>query len=249
LDLKRKVSLVTGAGRGIGRAICLELAKAGSGIAVNDLSKESGEKVVSEVEKLNRKSSFYKTDVSNHIEVTNMVSDVLKEFRKIDVLVNNAGIATSTLVKDMDEKEWDRVLDVNLKGVFNCSKAVLKDMIKRKSGKIINIASSAAFTGNGVISANYSASKAGIIGFTKTLAREVAPYGITVNAVAPSFIYTDMIKELLAGKNIEDYIKLIPLGRPGKPEDVANAVLFLASDKSDWITGQTIHVNGGLLMY
>jgi 3-oxoacyl-[acyl-carrier protein] reductase len=249
MDLKGKVSLVTGAGRGIGRAICIELAKAGSDIAVNDLNKENGERVVSEVRELGRESAFFRADVSNYGEVINMVSKVLDKFRKIDILVNNAGIASATLVKDMDEKEWDRVLDVNLKGVFNCCKAVLGHMVKRGSGKIINIASSAAFTGDGVISASYSASKAGILGFTKTLARELGPHGINVNAVAPSFIITDMLNELLAGKNIKDYVNLIPMGRAGRPEDVANAVVFLASDRSDWITGQTIHVNGGILMY
>lgn len=249
MDLNGKVSLVTGAGRGIGRAICLELAKAGSDIALNCLNKTNGEKVVSEVVKLGQKASFFKTDVSETKKVNRMVDEALRMFGKIDILVNNAGIATMSHIQDMEEAEWDRVLNVNLKSIFNCSKAVVNSMMKRKAGRIINIASSAAFTGNGVIGVNYSSSKAGVIGFTKTLARELGPFGITVNAIAPSFIYTDMIKQLLKGKRLGDYVKLIPMGRPGKPEDVSYAVLFLASDRANWITGQTIHVNGGILMY
>jgi 3-oxoacyl-[acyl-carrier protein] reductase len=255
LRLDNKVALVTGGGRGIGKGVCLELANYGARVVVNSYT-NSGEKVTNEINNNNGEAIFVKADVKDSQEVKSMVDTTIDKFGKIDILVNNAGIAKCTALINLNEEEWDNVIDTNLKGIYLCCKAVVKHMIDRKSGRIINVSSSAAYTGNGNVGTHYSASKGGIAAFTKTLARELGPYSITVNAIAPAYIETDMIASILADKNRilkdyteEDYLKLFPLGRFGKPEDVGGAAVYLASDKAAWITGQTIHVNGGVLMY
>lgn len=246
MDITDKVCLVTGGSRGIGRSICLELARSGADVIVNYSSDEkAAAQVVNEIELLGKKAKMYKADVSSFDQVVNMVDDVYNEFGKIDILVNNAGVAKDALILRMTEKDWDKVLDVNLKGVFNTSKACAKYMVKQKEGKIINISSIVGMYGNAG-QVNYAAAKAGIIGFTKSLAKELGSRGITVNAVAPGFIKTDMTFSLL--EKDADIGKNIPLKRVGMPEDVANVVAFLASKKADYITGQVIAVDGGLTL-
>lgn len=246
MDITDKVCLVTGGSRGIGRSICLELARSGADVIVNYSSDEkAAAQVVNEIELLGKKAKMYKADVSSFDQVVNMVDNVYNEFGKIDILVNNAGVAKDALILRMTEKDWDKVLDVNLKGVFNTSKACAKYMVKQKEGKIINISSIVGIYGNAG-QVNYAAAKAGIIGFTKSLAKELGSRGITVNAVAPGFIKTDMTFSLL--EKDADIGKNIPLKRVGMPEDVANVVAFLASKKADYITGQVIAVDGGLTL-
>lgn len=245
--LTGKVALVTGASRGIGRAIALSLAEAGADVAINYSGNEAkAMEVVSEIEKLGRKAIAIRANVANSQEVEQMVNQVLDSFGKLDILVNNAGITRDNLIMRMKEEDWDAVIDTNLKGVFNCIKAVTRPMMKQRSGKIINISSVVAVAGNAG-QANYTAAKAGVIGLTKTTARELASRGITVNAIAPGFIETDMTDVL--NENIRtEMMKTIPLGRLGKPEDVAKAVRFLASPDADYITGQLLHVDGGMVM-
>ncbi|MEK6645193.1 MAG: 3-oxoacyl-ACP reductase family protein [Candidatus Firestonebacteria bacterium] len=247
MKLKNKVAVVTGAGRGIGKTIALALAKEGAKVVINDVNFELSQMVASEIKKKNREAIALQSDVSNSIEVTNMVDEIIKKFKKIDILVNNAGIMQSISVEKMTEENWDKMMAINLKGVFLCSKAVMKYMKKQKSGKIINISSLAGKSGGIMVGANYSASKAGVIAFTKSLARELAPYKINVNAVAPGTADTDMAK-LFSAEQRRKIIDAIPLGRFANPEDIANAVVFLASNRADYITGATLDVNGGLLM-
>ena len=243
--LEGRVSIITGGARGIGKAIAMELADAGSDIVIFDVLDE-GVDTAREIEKKGRKAGFYKVDITDLDAVNSVVEKVLKEFGRIDILVNNAGITRDTLLMRMEESDFDLVIKVNLKGTFNCTKAVLKPMMKARWGRIINISSIIGLMGNAG-QANYAASKAGIIGFTKSVAKELGKRNITVNAIAPGFIRTPMT-EKLSDEVKESYFKLIPLGRFGEPEDVAKVVRFLASDDTGYITGQVIQVDGGLLM-
>jgi len=246
LRLHDRVAIITGGAQGIGRAIGLLLAQNGAHIVIADINDNQAGKTAQEIALLGRKSLAVKVDVSNFSEAENLGKTVFDAFGQIDILVNNAGITRDGIFLRMKEEEWDAVIAINLKSVFNCSKAVIRYMGKQRGGKIISIASVVGQIGN-IGQANYAASKAGIIGFTKTLAREFASRGIMVNAVAPGFIETDMTRTL-PEKVREGFIGNIPLGRMGAPEEIAEAVLFLATDASNYITGQVINVNGGLYM-
>lgn len=246
LELLGKVALVTGAAQGIGRAIALILAQKGADIVVSDINLEKAEETVREIETIGRRAMAIRADVANTNDVERMVEAILGRFGQIDILVNNAGITRDKLILRMTEEDWDAVLNVNLKGTFNCTKAVVRHMSKQRRGKIVNIASVVGEMGN-VGQANYSASKAGVIGFTKTIAREFAQRGINVNAIAPGYIETPMT-EVLPEKVKEELRRMIPMGRLGRPGDVAEAVLFLVSEASRYITGQVLNVNGGIYM-
>jgi 3-oxoacyl-[acyl-carrier protein] reductase len=242
-----KVALVTGSSRGIGRVIAIVLAKSGVDIVVNDSKNpQEGIEVVKEINKIGQRAIYIQADVSAPDQVEKMVEKIINEFDRIDILVNNAGIIVDKLLKDMTIQEWNKVIAVNLTGVFNCTKCVIKYMQKQKSGKIISISSISGQIGN-IGQANYSASKAGVISFTKTVAKEYAKDGITVNAIAPGFIRTKMV-ENIPEKVMEKILKLIPLGRVGEPEEVAKLVCFLTSDDANYITGQVISINGGIYM-
>lgn len=244
--LRDKVALVTGAARGIGREIALNFARQGADVAVVDISLADAEAVASEIRNMGRRAVAVSGSVGNTEDVETFVGKISAELGRIDILVNNAGITRDTLLLRMKEEDWDAVLNVNLKGTFLCTRAVAKLMIKQKYGRIINIASVVALSGNAG-QANYSASKAGIVGFTKTVARELASRNITVNAIAPGFIATNMTDVL--PENIKKELMVqIPLGRLGSPEDIANTAAFLVSDAASYITGQTISVNGGMVM-
>jgi 3-oxoacyl-[acyl-carrier protein] reductase len=246
LKLKGKVALVTGAAQGIGKAIAFLLARNGADIVISDINLEKAEETAREIEGTGQKAMTIKVDVVNSEEVERMVQAIIERFGHIDILVNNAGIARDKLILRMTEGDWDTVINVNLKGTFNCTKAVVKHMSKQRSGKIVSIASVVGEMGN-VGQANYSASKAGIIGFTKTIAREFAQRGINVNAIAPGYIETPMT-DVLPEKTKEELKRLIPMERLGQPEDVAEAVLFLVTEASSYITGQVLNVNGGIYM-
>lgn len=247
MKLNGKVALVTGASRGIGRAIALTLAKAGADVAINFAGNvAAAEEVAQEITALGRKAILLQGSVADTAVAQEMVEKVIAEFGKIDILVNNAGITRDGLLMRMKEEDWDAVLTTNLKGVFNCTKAAIKYMMKQRSGKIVNMASVVGEMGNAG-QANYAAAKAGVIGFTKSVAKEVASRGITANAVAPGFIATDMTN-VLPEKVQEEMAKGIPAGRGGEPQDVANAVLFLVSDEAAYITGQVLNVDGGMVM-
>ncbi|MDQ0217112.1 3-oxoacyl-[acyl-carrier-protein] reductase [Peribacillus cavernae] len=245
--LNGKAALVTGASRGIGREIALELARQGANIAVNYSGSEAkANEVVTEIKALGREAFAVQCNVSNAESVTNMVKSVIEEFGSLQILVNNAGITRDNLLMRMKEEEWDDVINTNLKGVFLCTKAVSRQMMKQRSGRIINIASIVGISGNPG-QANYVAAKAGVIGLTKTTAKELASRGITVNAVAPGFISTDMTDKLTEEVR-EAMLQQIPLARFGDPADVAGVTAFLASDTSAYMTGQTLHVDGGMVM-
>lgn len=247
MQLEGKTALVTGASRGIGKAIALALAAAGANVAINYAgNKEAAQEVAAEIEKMGRKALLLQGDVAKTDVCAEMIDTVVSEFGNIDILINNAGITRDTLLMRMKEEDWDAVLSTNLKGVFNCTKAAIKYMMKQKSGRIVNISSVVGVMGNAG-QANYAAAKAGCIGFTKTVAKEVASRGITVNAVAPGFIKTDMTS-VLPEKVITAMEAGIPLARLGEPEDIAKAVLFLVGDDATYITGQTLHVDGGMVM-
>jgi len=245
MKLKGKVAFVTGAAQGIGKAIAEALAKEGADIVVCDINIELATKAAEEIKGLGVKAVPIKTNVADSVEVESSVATAQKELGKIDILVNNAGITKDTLLIRMKNEDWKAVLDVNLTGTFNVTKAIAPLMMKARSGKIVNIASIVGLMGN-VGQANYAASKAGIIGFTKTVSRELAGRGITVNAIAPGFIDTKMTRKLPEEVKLK-LKEAIPLARMGTPEDVAKAVLFLAAD-ADYITGQVINVNGGMIM-
>ena len=247
MQIEGKVAFVTGASRGIGRAIALTLAEAGADVAVNYAGNAAAaEEVAAEIRKMGRRALILQGDVSQTEAAAAMLDAVVAEFGRCDILVNNAGITRDMLLMRMKEEDWDAVLNTNLKGVFNCTKAALKYMMKQRSGKIVNIASVVGIMGNAG-QANYAAAKAGCIGFTKSVAKEVASRGITVNAVAPGLIATDMTS-VLPDKVIEEMAAGIPLKRAGQPVDVAKAVLFLVSDDAAYITGQTLNVDGGMVM-
>lgn len=245
--LTDQVAVVTGASRGIGRAIALDLAKQGAKIIVNFAgNEERAKEVVEEIQALGSEAVSVRADVSNTEEVANMMKIAIDTFGKIDILVNNAGITKDNLLMRMKEDEWDAVIRTNLKGVFVCTKAVTRQMVRQRYGRIINIASVVGVIGNPG-QANYVAAKAGVIGFTKTAAKELAARNITVNALAPGFIETDMTY-VLAEETKQEMLKLIPLARFGQAKDIANAVSFLASEQSSYITGQTIQIDGGMVM-
>lgn len=245
--LDGKVALVTGASRGIGRAIALELARQGAKVAVNYAgSEQKAQDVVDEIGELGSEGIKIQANVSSEEEVKGMVKEVVDTFGGIDILVNNAGITRDNLLMRMKEEEFDQVIDTNLKGVFLTTKAVTRPMMKKRGGKIINIASVVGVSGNPG-QANYVAAKAGVIGMTKSSAKELASRNILVNAVAPGFIETDMTDEL-SDEQVESMNNMIPLARLGNGEDIAKVVKFFASDDSNYITGQTIHVDGGMVM-
>jgi 3-oxoacyl-[acyl-carrier protein] reductase len=246
LELIGKVALITGAAQGIGKAVALLLAQNGADLVVSDINLEKAEETAKEMESMGRKAMAIKVDVANYTDVDRMIQAVMERFGHIDILVNNAGIARDKLILRMTEEDWDAVLNINLKGTFNCTKAVIKHMAKQRSGKIVNIASVVGEMGNAG-QANYAASKAGVIGFTKTIAREFAQRGINVNTISPGYIQTPMT-DGLSEKVKEELKRLIPMERLGQPEDVAYAVLFLVSEASSYITGQVLNVNGGIYM-
>lgn len=243
--LENKIALVTGAGRGIGRAIAIALAKEGAEVVINyNGSEERAKEVKQTIEENGGKASIYKCNVSDFTACEAMIKDIVKEYGHLDILVNNAGITKDGLIMKMKEEDFDSVLNVNLKGTFNTIRHSARQMLKQRSGKIINISSVSGILGN-VGQANYAASKAGVIGLTKTMARELGSRGITVNAIAPGFVDTEMTG-VLSEEIRENACKQIILGRFGKPEDIANTAVFLASDKADYITGQVISVDGGM---
>lgn len=244
-QLRDKVAIVTGASRGIGRATALALASEGAHVVVNYASsQEAAQKVVAEITDMGSQAIALPADVSQADQVDNLISAVMDKWGRIDVLVNNAGITRDTLLLRMKPEDWQAVIDLNLTGVFLCTRAVSKVMLKQRSGRIVNITSVAGQMGNPG-QANYSAAKAGVIGFTKTVAKELASRGITVNAVAPGFIATDMTADL----STDEIIKYIPLGRYGEPSEVAGLIRFLAVDPAaGYITGQVMNVDGGMVM-
>ncbi|MBN6887123.1 3-oxoacyl-[acyl-carrier protein] reductase [Cytobacillus horneckiae] len=247
MKLTGKTAIVTGASRGIGREIALELARQGASVAVNYAGSEAkANAVVDEIKALGVAAFSVQCDVSSSESVSAMIKEVIEEFGQIDILVNNAGITKDNLLMRMKEDEWDAVINTNLKGVFLCTKGVTRQMMKQRSGRIINISSIVGVSGNPG-QANYVAAKSGVIGLTKTTAKELASRGITVNAIAPGFITTEMTDELnddLKGQMLQQ----IPLAKFGEPSDIAKVVSFLASEDSKYMTGQTLHVDGGMVM-
>lgn len=245
--LSGKAALVTGASRGIGREIALELARNGVNVAVNySGSKEKAQAVAEEIRALGQESIVIQANVAEEESVKDMVKQTIEAFGSLDILVNNAGITRDNLLMRMKEEDFDAVIQTNLKGVFLCTKAVTRQMMKQKAGRIINVASIVGVSGNPG-QANYVAAKAGVIGLTKTAAKELAARNVLVNAVAPGFITTDMTDEM-TDEQKQAMQSMIPLGKPGKPEDVSRVVRFLASEDSNYITGQTIHIDGGMVM-
>jgi len=244
--VEKSVYIITGGSRGIGRAIAYRFASPASVMVLNhyDTDDTEAHKTMAEVQNRGAEAKMLYFDVSSAQETNQHIDAVINEFGRIDVLVNNAGIAMDSLFMRMKDTQWERVLAVNLTGAYNCSKAVCRAMVKQRSGKIVNISSVVGATGN-VGQANYAASKAGLMGLTKTLAKELGPWGITVNAVAPGFIDTEMTQNL-SEKVKTMFLQSIPLGRMGTPEEVADLVAFLVSEQSRYITGQVIHINGGL---
>ena len=245
--LKNKVAIITGSARGIGKAIAEEYAKNGAKVVISDILQELADETAKELQvKYNIETLAIKADVSKFEEVETLVKSTIEKFGSIDIIVNNAGITRDNLIMRMSEDEWNLVIDINLKGVFNCIKAVTRPMMKQRAGKIINITSVVGQMGNaGQI--NYSASKAGVIGMTKTSAKELGSRGIKVNAIAPGFIVSEMTDKL-SDQAKDSLIALIPVKKLGQPSDVAKAAVFLASENADYITGQVINVDGGMVM-
>jgi len=246
LVLEGKLAIITGGARGIGKEIAALFAKQGANIAICDVNLEEAEKTAKEIQDLGRESLAFKVDVTDQSQIQGMVDKILDKFNKIDILINNAGITKDNLLLRMSEEEWDKVIAVNLKGTFLCTKIVSKVMLKQRFGKIINLASIIGIMGNAG-QANYAASKAGIIGLTKSVAKELASRNICVNAIAPGFIKTDMTARL-AEEVQKKMLSVIPLARFGEAKDVADLAIFLSSESSSYITGQVIQVDGGMVM-
>jgi 3-oxoacyl-[acyl-carrier protein] reductase len=247
MKFQNQVAIVTGAGRGIGHAIAVRLASEGARVAAVSRTEANAQRTADEINAARADSAkAYAVDVANHADVQKIGAQILDEFGRVDVLVNNAGVTRDGLSMRMSIEDWDTVIDTNLKGAFNFCQAVMRSMIKQRSGRVINISSVSGLTGNAG-QANYAASKAGLIGFTKSLARELASRGITVNAVAPGFVITDMT-DALSDQLKETITAKIPLGKLGQPEDIAAAVAFLASEEARYITGQVLTVDGGMVM-
>ena len=246
MKLDNKVAVVTGAAQGIGKVIAMHLVQKGASLVLCDINLEMAKEAAREIEEAGGKCLALKSDVSNMQDAEKIIKEAVEHFGSLDILVNNAGITKDNVLIRMKEEQWDQVMAVNLKGTFNVTRAAIKVMMRKKSGKIVNIASITGLMGNAG-QANYSASKAGVIGFTKSIAREYADRGITVNAVAPGFIETAMT-DAIPEREREELIRQIPVKKLGTPEDVANAVSFLASEEASYITGQVIGVNGGLYM-
>lgn len=245
-QLEGKVAIVTGGSRGIGRAIAVALAEEGASVAVCSRNLDSNRDAAEYIRSQGGSAHPYRVDVTDADSVSSLVSEVLRDLGRIDILVNNAGVTADNVLLRLKEADWDKVMDTNLKGAFNCTKAVARSLVKQRGGKIINITSVVGMIGNPG-QANYCASKAGIIGFTKSVARELGSRNITVNCVAPGFIETAMT-EAVSEKVRDEMLRFIPLGRLGKPEDVAEVVKFLASPASDYITGEVIRADGGMAM-
>jgi|TARA_B100000315_G_scaffold226276_1_gene233101 3-oxoacyl-[acyl-carrier protein] reductase len=243
MNLSNRVALVTGGGRGIGRAIALKLAEVGATVVVNDIN-DGGQGVAEEIQATGRQSLAVPADVSSSEDVSKMVEIAVSTYGKIDILVNNAGISRDQLLIRMSDEDWDRVININLKSVFLCTRAAVRHMLKERWGRIISISSIVGLVGNqGQV--NYASAKAGIIGFSKTIAKEIASRGITANAIAPGFIDTEMTKRLPESQR-QELLKRIPLGYLGSPNDIAEAVVFLASEEARYITGQVLGVDGGM---
>jgi len=247
MGLDHRVAVVTGSGRGIGRAIALELARQGAAVVINDVGDAApAQQACQEILDKGGRSQVILADISQSTEASRLIDDTLKAYGRVDILVNNAGITRDQLVLRLSDEDWDRVLSINLKGAFLCIKSALRPMLKQRWGRIINISSVTGIIGNPG-QANYAADKAGLLGLTKAVAREVASRGVTVNAVAPGAIDTAMLRNV-SEELRQEMIKQIPIGRLGTPEDVANMVAFLASESTSYITGQVFHVDGGMVM-
>ena len=245
-NLNNKIAIVTGASQGIGKIIAFELAKSGAHVACISRNKKAIESIVEEITINGGQASSFPCDISDSDTLSEIITEIIKENSRIDILVNNAGITKDSLLIRMSIEQWDDVINTNLKGAFHCTKAVVRYMMKNKFGRIINITSIVGLTGNAG-QANYAASKAGLIGMTKSIAKEVASRGITANCIAPGWIETSMTDKL-SGEVKNQFLSHIPVGRIGSPDDIANAVIFLASDEAGYITGQTITVDGGRII-
>lgn len=245
-DLNDKIAIVTGASQGIGETIAVEMANSGANVFCLARNKNALDSTINKIISNGDKASAYSCDISDNEQFNNIVTDIFKEYGSIDILVNNAGITNDTLLMRMSDDQWDSVLNINLKGSFTCTRSVIKYMMKKKSGRIINITSIVGLTGNAG-QANYAASKAGLIGMTKSIAKEVASRGITANCVAPGWIETAMTEQL--SDDVKNkFLSQIPTGKIGYPKDIANTVIFLASKEAEYITGQTITVDGGRII-
>ena len=245
-DLNGKIAIVTGASQGIGETIAVEMAKSGANVFCLARNKDALDSTINKIISNGDEASAYSCDISDNEQFNNIVTDIFKEYGSIDILVNNAGITNDTLLMRMSDEQWDSVLNINLKGSFTCTRSVIKYMMKKKSGRIINITSIVGLTGNAG-QANYAASKAGLIGMTKSIAKEVASRGITANCVAPGWIETAMTEQL--SDDVKNkFLSQIPTGKIGYPKDIANTVIFLASKEAEYITGQTITVDGGRII-